>query len=151
MKESVIKSKNCVLSTSPTQIQLRHNQVNQEPTRSGYRLLQSTNLPAIKHLYSLREISGAFGRFFASSLSIDNDLPTSYPPCMTSKIFVTVSFLPKMMAPLLEKPNVSYHPGPDSLPTATFTLGGVTFEYRWKTCSNFLSNAAFFPPDGLLL
>lgn len=55
------------------------------------------------HPDNTREIAGAFGRLFASSLTTDSNLQTSCVSCLSLEKFSIVSFLPKEIIPLVGK------------------------------------------------
>lgn len=69
-----------------------------------------------------QEFAEAFSDFVASALVNANNSDAPCPPRLTSDPWTTTLLLTTDVAQILAKTKISYHPEPDSSPTAAFFL-----------------------------
>lgn len=79
------------------------------------------------YLDNPQQTAVAFGRLLDSSIGTDCNLPTLHPQCRTSETFSATSFLPRRIAPLLEKGH---------LPPPARLVNSSQLHTRYGRCSN---------------
>lgn len=94
-----------------------------------------------------RMIAEVFNAYFSSSMTNDDTTTIPHVEQVSPGTFSSISFHPNDITPIISQLKLSFHPGPDKIPPAIFSLGGMDIPILLTNLFNLSMSCGTFPPQ----